>query len=856
MACVDCAAPGAPYRYKCCGRNFCGVACYQQHSCTPEEAKHTGVAGGSGNEAVTLRKDDGAVDLSETQLAALKGDEKLRSMLLNGALRKVLRTVVEAPDPYLAMAPYLRDEFFAGFVTQVLDTLTDLDAPAIQQRKRRVGHGTQIAHRTSLVVGGGGGLGKAVKQTGDVAPDEHGYQSRNERHEAPSVSQRGALVDGDQQEPLEVLGEALDREVQRGPVQNGLDGKRDQVREPRHAQVVRALRVDSGLRLGTLLAPVRHELAEQQLAPQPYRQRLDVLGGLDAGAHDAPEGLLELIHQLEFRRLLPHRAALKVHVGDQQVRKRGHVHLTAQRLDFDAPPQRVRQPSGVARRLRNVERVQLAPELRPPVVEHAPGPEALASQHVAVLVGDALVPPLHDSGAEEGHLRQQNGPRELGQPRIFAAEALRLPDERLHDRHDARPALLQVPPDDAGERLLLLQKQPQRLFLGAQRRPLVLALPARAHILKLHLLRPGLLHLLAQLAIDRVEVLYRVARGVELPDLAELHPLEVLAPDADVRDARGLEGVLDVGDEREDFARDGDLEVALLHLRVVADELPLEAELACVDVPQQAGGGEGEPRLEPPARQRLGVGVVAQGGLRHDVPHETADVAAHRPVQENLVAHGLGERHLVVVFDAVAVRDHEQRSQGVGYQASIAVVPPHFVPFLCAVPVECRRLVAFYRVDKFRVVVRAGVDGPLRHPFLLAFHVAEGGEQEVGERHEPLHIRLYVFEISDTTATASIFLTASRPHLVIADGAAITSKGKRAEELGFLHVQRQRVFQQCQVFRLGHHVGDKADKSAALRYPRFEHLQERILNVLRFLGEAAAQDLRAHLHGNGCIHFT
>ncbi|GBE61296.1 zinc finger HIT domain-containing 3 isoform X2, putative [Babesia ovata] len=77
-----------------------------------------------------LRTDGKETELSEPQITALKEDQKLRSMLSNKVLRKVLRKIASSPDPASAIAPYMRDEFFSGFVTQVLETLDAVNEPA------------------------------------------------------------------------------------------------------------------------------------------------------------------------------------------------------------------------------------------------------------------------------------------------------------------------------------------------------------------------------------------------------------------------------------------------------------------------------------------------------------------------------------------------------------------------------------------------------------------------------------------------------------------------------------------------------------------------------------------------------
>ncbi|GFE55795.1 zinc finger HIT domain-containing protein 3 isoform X2, putative [Babesia ovis] len=128
MVCVECNADAAPYRFKCCGRNFCSVPCYKTHSCVVEAAT-TGANEPHTSYVVPESTKTEEVQLTEAQVEALKGDEKLRSMLSNDTLRKVLRTVVSSPDPLSAMAPYMHDEFFSGFVTQVMDTLGNADEP-------------------------------------------------------------------------------------------------------------------------------------------------------------------------------------------------------------------------------------------------------------------------------------------------------------------------------------------------------------------------------------------------------------------------------------------------------------------------------------------------------------------------------------------------------------------------------------------------------------------------------------------------------------------------------------------------------------------------------------------------------
>ncbi|GBE61298.1 helicase c2, putative [Babesia ovata] len=105
-----------------------------------------------------------------------------------------------------------------------------------------------------------------------------------------------------------------------------------------------------------------------------------------------------------------------------------------------------------------MEGVQLPPQFNATLVEHAPRSEALAGEHVAVLIGDALVAPLNHGGAEEGHLWQKDGARKLREPCIFAAVALGLSEKSLDDGHDARPALLQAVPYDGSKRLLLFQQ--------------------------------------------------------------------------------------------------------------------------------------------------------------------------------------------------------------------------------------------------------------------------------------------------------------------------------------------------------------------------------------------------------------
>ncbi|ORM40631.1 uncharacterized protein BXIN_2109 [Babesia sp. Xinjiang] len=134
MACIECSAAEAIYRYKCCGRNFCSVPCYKQHCCTGEvpKARVHDTIGTSCSVPMGNKQDE--VKLSDAQLTSLKSDRKLRSILANEALRKMLREVAASQDPPADMARYMQDDFFAGFVMQVMDTLGEVDEPKVTKR--------------------------------------------------------------------------------------------------------------------------------------------------------------------------------------------------------------------------------------------------------------------------------------------------------------------------------------------------------------------------------------------------------------------------------------------------------------------------------------------------------------------------------------------------------------------------------------------------------------------------------------------------------------------------------------------------------------------------------------------------
>ncbi|CDR95530.1 hypothetical protein, conserved [Babesia bigemina] len=111
-------------------QHFCSVACYKQHSCSGLQSNAAGGASPTASTPAALGTGGKEADLSEPQITALKEDQKLRSMLSNNVLRRVLRQIAASSDPASAIAPYMRDEFFAGFVTQVLETLDAVHEPA------------------------------------------------------------------------------------------------------------------------------------------------------------------------------------------------------------------------------------------------------------------------------------------------------------------------------------------------------------------------------------------------------------------------------------------------------------------------------------------------------------------------------------------------------------------------------------------------------------------------------------------------------------------------------------------------------------------------------------------------------
>lgn len=126
MDCLECKAQSACYRYKCCGLGFCSVSCYKNHSCTGPQQKKQMSTDYQPQSPSSLQQNASNL-LTASQVEAMRADTKLRDMLSNKTLRKVLRKIAENENPVEVLSPYMQDEFFSEFVTRLLGTLSDVE---------------------------------------------------------------------------------------------------------------------------------------------------------------------------------------------------------------------------------------------------------------------------------------------------------------------------------------------------------------------------------------------------------------------------------------------------------------------------------------------------------------------------------------------------------------------------------------------------------------------------------------------------------------------------------------------------------------------------------------------------------
>lgn len=119
--CCECRLETGRYRFKCCPNMFCSIACFKAHKCTEDQSCRTTKTQKHMLEPKqkTLGK-EWISGLTESQMAAIRGDERMRGYLKNDALRRVLTKIANSDDPVGTTSLFMGDEYFNDFITYTL----------------------------------------------------------------------------------------------------------------------------------------------------------------------------------------------------------------------------------------------------------------------------------------------------------------------------------------------------------------------------------------------------------------------------------------------------------------------------------------------------------------------------------------------------------------------------------------------------------------------------------------------------------------------------------------------------------------------------------------------------------------
>ncbi|EKX72287.1 conserved hypothetical protein [Theileria equi strain WA] len=129
--CHECGSENGKYRFKCCPNTFCSIACFKAHKCTEDPSYRAMRAQKHSMEPKPKpRGKEWITGLTESQMAVIRGDERMRGYLKNDTLRRVLTKIANSEDPVGTTSLFMGDQYFSDFITYTLKIINRDDSSA------------------------------------------------------------------------------------------------------------------------------------------------------------------------------------------------------------------------------------------------------------------------------------------------------------------------------------------------------------------------------------------------------------------------------------------------------------------------------------------------------------------------------------------------------------------------------------------------------------------------------------------------------------------------------------------------------------------------------------------------------
>lgn len=157
--CCVCANQNPSYKFKCCGKQFCQVKCYKEHTVAGcdkvplnqnaeekdrnvavKESKNHVATAETSNKKEPLQdvnncesdKDDVSHEpaetdddapLTETQRASLRNNQRLKEYLSSASMQKAIRDALVSGEYISKLSILFQDSYFNSFVDEVMETI-------------------------------------------------------------------------------------------------------------------------------------------------------------------------------------------------------------------------------------------------------------------------------------------------------------------------------------------------------------------------------------------------------------------------------------------------------------------------------------------------------------------------------------------------------------------------------------------------------------------------------------------------------------------------------------------------------------------------------------------------------------